>query len=270
MKVGALGTWRPRIFSSSNGRAEVMGIKNQEHICRELHQTWHKLALQVLGSNERLAYRVTGITSAVRGEGKTTNSLGLVTARANETEEKVLLVECDLYSPSIASHLGLSPKPGLSEYVAGEGSIVIEKKEGEGRSRRKTSTRYHKPAIQNTNLTNLDVIVAGGDSSQDQGWNVWNEQIPSRLRKMLPDVLEDLKQEYPYIVLDMPPILTNPYAREMVSALDKVFVTSKADVTELEDLSRVAQELGDKKPSGVILIGSNSRLPSWLARVLPE
>jgi succinoglycan biosynthesis transport protein ExoP len=57
------------------------------------------------------------VVSALPGEGKSTVSLGLATALAREPGHRILLVESDLRRPGIAHQLGLSPHPGLGEWL---------------------------------------------------------------------------------------------------------------------------------------------------------
>lgn len=59
------------------------------------------------------AKRVIGITSSVKGEGKSITSINLANAIA-ETGKRVLLVECDLRLPTMAKRLNLKSEPGLS------------------------------------------------------------------------------------------------------------------------------------------------------------
>ena len=64
------------------------------------------------------AKRVIGITSSVKGEGKSITSINLANAIA-ETGKRVLLVECDLRLPTMAKRLNLKSEPGLSNLLVG-------------------------------------------------------------------------------------------------------------------------------------------------------
>ncbi len=59
------------------------------------------------------------VTSALPSEGKSTISVGLATAMARETGQRILLVEADLRRPSLTSTLGLPPAPGMIEWLNG-------------------------------------------------------------------------------------------------------------------------------------------------------
>jgi Mrp family chromosome partitioning ATPase len=58
-----------------------------------------------------------GLVSAVGGEGKTTLAVMLSLILAEQPEERVLLVDCDLRHRDVESALGLKPASGLSDWL---------------------------------------------------------------------------------------------------------------------------------------------------------
>jgi Mrp family chromosome partitioning ATPase len=64
------------------------------------------------------------LTSALPGEGKSTVSLGLVSALARDPRRRVLLIESDLRRSSLSSTLGVPPAPGLSEWLNGTSESI--------------------------------------------------------------------------------------------------------------------------------------------------
>ena len=62
--------------------------------------------------------RIIGVTSSVRGEGKSTTSVNLAYTIA-QAGKRVLLIDADMRLPSVASKLELPQKPGLSNLLAG-------------------------------------------------------------------------------------------------------------------------------------------------------
>lgn len=59
-----------------------------------------------------------GITSSIRGEGKSTTSINTAYALA-ESGKHVILLECDMRLPVLAKNLGVKPEPGLSNFIVG-------------------------------------------------------------------------------------------------------------------------------------------------------
>jgi len=249
-----------RWTSAFNGRLAkrrngLQKARKQRETLRELRKAWVRLAFYVVGSTEGLEPVVLGITSAVHGEGKTTNCLGLGSTLAKETGTKetgtkVMILECDLGNPGLASALEMEPRPGLVEYLKGGAEI------GE--------------VVRQTRLADLDVVVAGGQEDGDTDWEKLSEPPLRELRRDLPDILAQMRQRYRYILLDMPPVLENAYAKEMVSSTNGTFLTVRVGATPLESMKRVAQELNDETLLGVILAGAASPLPDWVAHLLSE
>ena len=120
---------------------------------------------------------IIGVTSSLRGEGKSTTSMNLAFTLA-EANRKVLLIDADMRLPQAHAILGLRQSPGLSNVLVGEnnGSNLIQPSD-----------------IQQ----DLHVITAGDISPNP------TELLGSR---RLVGMLESLKSRYDYIVIDLPPV----------------------------------------------------------------
>lgn len=66
--------------------------------------------------------RFCAITSAGRQEGRSTLAVNLAITAARESGGPVLLIDADTESPSLHNPFGLTPGPGLSEVLSGDGS----------------------------------------------------------------------------------------------------------------------------------------------------
>lgn len=74
-----------------------------------------KLQFSFAGNRE---CRVIGVSSALAGEGKSLTSVNLAYS-LSQLDKKVLLVDCDMRRPSLATKLNISKFPGLSNYLTG-------------------------------------------------------------------------------------------------------------------------------------------------------
>lgn len=121
--------------------------------------------------------KIIGITSALRGEGKSTTAINIAYTIA-ETEKKVLLMEADMRIPVMAKLLKLENKPGLSHVLAGVNQLA-------------------ESVMPSGIQENLNVLSAG--------------EIPPNPSELLSSekmkrILAALSEEYDYIIIDMPPI----------------------------------------------------------------
>ena len=68
---------------------------------------------------------IIGVTSSMRGEGKSTTSVNLSYVLA-ETGSKVLLIDGDLRIPSVAKKMDLENSIGLTDLLMGKGASITE------------------------------------------------------------------------------------------------------------------------------------------------
>ena len=113
-KKGSMGSSSPLIVK----RARILNDKSSFHV---------KEAYKALRTNIVFAVPHDGskriiVTSALAGEGKSTNCLNIAISFA-QTGAKVLLVDCDLRKPNIANLLNIPSSPGLSNVLANLNTI---------------------------------------------------------------------------------------------------------------------------------------------------
>ena len=159
------------------------------------------------------------VTSAMRGEGKSTVSSNLAAALAG-TGRRVLLLDADLRDPSQHYNYDANASLGLAgmlaDGVAGEQAIVT------------------------TNVPGLYFLPAGdpphnpGELLDTQGFS---------------DLLESLAKQYDYVVVDAPPILPVADARILGSMCDASILILRAGTTR----RRGAREARD----GLLGFGAN-------------
>lgn len=117
------------------------------------------------------------ITSSSQGEGKSMTAINLGIAMANNGS-KVMLVDCDLRLPTIASKIKIDSKPCLTNLLYGMSTA--------------DKVIHHLPS-------GLDIIPAGDIPPNP------SETLGSAQMQKLMNVLSDY---YDYIILDTPPICT--------------------------------------------------------------
>ncbi len=138
-------------------------------------------AFNTLRSNVLFALAPTGgkkllVTSANQAEGKSTTSVNLAAALA-QNGNKVLLIDCDLRKPKLHKFFNVDYTHGLSRFLVGQESL--------------NDTLIH------TDIRNLDLMPAGVIPPNP------SELLGSNRMKVFLDKVEEY---YNYVILDTPPI----------------------------------------------------------------
>jgi capsular exopolysaccharide synthesis family protein len=183
---------------------------------------------------------VMAICSAISGEGRTTVSVGLAVAIAQDfPERRVLLVETDVQRPVLAEDFGLSAVPGLIDCVVSGEPI--------------------QNALRPTFLENLHVLPVGGTTA-----------APGRpLRSSrIAGIFDDLRQFYDLVVIDLPPILVNSDAVLLTDLADGTIAVIRSGVTPMAMVNKALEQMEPAKLRGVVLNGTQSALPGWLQRLI--
>ncbi len=169
----------------------------------------------------RRPMRVVAVTSAGRGEGRTTTAANLALTAAQEGRTAVL-VEADLRRPSIAALLGLAPRAGLADVLEGTaelGQAVVR-------------------------VGGLSVLCAG--AARDPGAALRSPRAPA--------VMEQLRAAYELVVLDAPPALALADGDRVASAADAALLVVRARATPREVVRLAIEALGERC-AGVVLNG---------------
>ena len=182
---------------------------------------------------------IVAITSALPGDGKSTLSLALAIALAQDFPDRnVILIETDVFRASLASDFGVEPVPGLVDCLVARTPPAA--------------------ASRATFLDNLDVMPAG-------------EVIPHSgrpLRSMqMPALLDSLRETYHFIILDAPALLTNSDTLLLTDLADGVLVVARSGVTPVAAVNKVIGQIDGAKLRGVVLNGVRSSTPAWLRRL---
>ena len=167
------------------------------------------------------------ITSPMPGDGKTTVSLNLATVLSENGKVPVLLLEADVYRPTVLMRLGLKPWAGLSE----------------------CSQRGEDPmlAIRRINPLGFYLLPAGG--SVDDKTSILQSTFTSQLVKSLS------ASSFGWVLIDAPP--TTPVAEVLAlnAHTDATLLVARAGKTSREAIEESARNLGRDRIIGIILNG---------------
>ena len=158
--------------------------------------------------------RAVGITSSVQSEGKSSTACNVAYA-LSEAGHKVLLLEADLRRPSVGSKLGVARTPGVTNLLISRGN--------------------YKEAIQQSQLApKLDVLTSGDIPPNP------SELLASNRMQQL---MEQLKQDYDYIIVDLPPVTAVSDALAVSKNLDGVVIVIRAGRSDQHMLAETMRQL---------------------------
>ena len=135
--------------------------------------------LQFSFSDENTSH-VIGVSSALSGEGKSLSSVNLAYT-LSQLNKKVVLIDCDMRRPTLAEKLNIRKTPGLSSLLTGQSNL--------------------KDIIQGCGLKGEEdafYVISAGQNPP----NPVELLSSGRMQK----TLEVLRQEFEYIIIDLPPV----------------------------------------------------------------
>ncbi len=157
---------------------------------------------------------VIGITSSIQSEGKSSTACNTAYA-LSEAGCKVLLLEADLRRPSISSKLNIARVPGITNLLVSRGN--------------------YREAIQQCSLApKLDILTSG-----DIPPNPSELLTSNRMAKLV----EQLKADYDYIVIDLPPVTAVSDALAISRFLDGVVLVVRGGVSDQQMLAEALRQL---------------------------
>lgn len=164
-------------------------------------------------------------TSPYEGEGKTTTSVNIAMALAQQVNTKVIIIDGDLRRPQTHKALDVYPELGVTNYLNFECSL--------------------EDIIARTDTKNLDFISYGAIPPN-----------PSELlaSEMMVDLIEKLENIYDFIIIDTPPVNMVVDVIPLVRLVDGVVLVVKDGVTTYPEIDRAVEALkvNGAKIAGII------------------
>ena len=157
--------------------------------------------------------RVILVTSASPSEGKTTTSINIASTFA-EMGAKTILLDCDLRKPRVHRYLRFNRNNGISNIICGYTTL--------------------EDSIKRNVRSNLDVVTAG---------DIPPNPTELILTKQFAEILNTLRKQYDYIILDTPPIAVVTDATIMSGQSDGVIIVAREEMSTHTLLKIAVSEL---------------------------
>ena len=186
--------------------------KNLEFTATEQYKLLRTNLSFTLPENQDCA--IIGVTSSMRGEGKSTTAVNLSYVLA-ESGKKVLLIDGDLRIPSVAKKMDIESKPGLTDLLMGYETQQF----GAFKSK----------------LLNNWYILPSGDLPPNPSELLGSRRMESTLKL--------LAEKFDYIIIDLPPVNLVSDALAISSFITGMIVVIREDYTEKKELENCFRQL---------------------------
>jgi len=167
------------------------------------------------------------VTSSVPGEGKTYTSINLALSIAQEKDNTVLLVDCDVAKQGVSRALGIEKRDGLVDVLESDhltiGDVMLQ-----------------------TDLPNLRVLSAG---KQDE---YMAELLASQ---RMSDLVNEIATRYDdrVIIIDGPPILVTPQTQIMAGLVGQIVFVIEAGKTSQSLVEDALELIPEEKATGLVM-----------------
>jgi len=166
---------------------------------------------------------IIGVTSSIRGEGKSTTAINLSYVLA-ENGKKVLLVDADLRIPSIAKKMDMNSSPGLTDFLMDYESQQLS-------------------VFKSKLLENWYILPSGNLPPNP------SELLGSR---RMEQIFSILSEKFDYIIVDLPPVNIVSDALAISNIITGMVVVVREEYTSKKDLDACFRQL---KLSNVKILG---------------
>ena len=166
------------------------------------------------------------VTSAVPCEGKSFVASNLAVSIAQNIDEHVLLMDCDIRKATIHSNFGFDETAGLSDYLS-----------------KKTSLSS---LLLKTNVNKL-TILPGGKPPENPAELMSSNQMSKLLRELTSRYTDR------YIIIDSPPPHLTSETSVIARQVDGILLVIKSGSTDRKLVEELIEMMGKDKILGVVL-----------------
>lgn len=178
-----------------------------------ISEAYRRLRINVIYANPDKKYKVVMVTSATKGEGKSTVAANLAVT-FSEAEKSVLIIDLDLRRPTQHKIFGENKEPGLTDSLF--------------------ETVKISDITKTTIAPNVDLITVGKKTPE-----------PASVldSKRLKQFIDKLSERYDHIILDTAPYGIISDSASLLRLVDGIVVVSRFNVTTKRELSFTLQGL---------------------------
>lgn len=187
-------------------------------------ESFRRLRTNILAVGDPNEPRVLLLTSAKRGEGKSTISSNLAVTIA-QSGRSVIVVDCDLRLPTVHKMFDVPNKRGLTSILTGD--VPLEE------------------TIQYSAFPRVQIITSG--------------PLPPNPTELLgspqmAELIEQLKEQFDFVILDTPALLSVADAAVLAPTADQVILVVAQAQTRRGDVQTVRQQLSNVRVKSIEVV----------------
>jgi capsular exopolysaccharide synthesis family protein len=199
-------------------------------------EQYRMAATRLVLSTEGRGSTIIGVTSALKGEGKTTTVVNLGYTLARDLGKRTLLIDCDFRCPVLHRYVNVPARAGLIELLDGQASL-----------------EDCLSAIDEVSCSILSVGGLGGEHNE-----------LSRIQQ-LKAILPNLRMNFDYVIFNTPPVLPSATMGILASLADILVMVIRAGVTPRHVVQQAFAMLGLTNEVQVILNAVEAKsMPSYM------
>jgi len=167
------------------------------------------------------------VTSSIPGEGKTYSSVNLALSIAQEVDNTVLLVDCDVAKQGVSRLLGVDGTKGLSDVLEGDGLTIAD-------------------VLMQTDVPNLRLVSSGKH----------NESMAELLASQcMTSLVDEIASRYSdrIIIFDGPPLLPTPQTQILAGLVGQVVFVVEAGKTPQSLVTEALAMIPEEQATGLLL-----------------
>ena len=218
---------KPRTQSSLAHRQRLLLTEKTPFVTQEAYKA---LRTNVMFSLPGVGCKCVGITSPTPGDGKSTTAANLAISLA-QIGKRVLLVDCDMRLPTVASNFRIAPIPGLSDFLVGQAKI--------------------EDCVRGSEAFGISVMPAG---------NIPPDPTGLLEARQIEHLFSAFRKIYDYVIVDLPPVTSVPDAAILSRYLDGYLLAVREKQTRHRDVVQMLKQLqiADSKLLGFVSIGGET------------
>jgi capsular exopolysaccharide synthesis family protein len=187
-------------------------------------EQYRSLRTRIKRAESGRAIRAIAVTSPNKGDGKSLTAANLALTMAQEFQQRVLLIDCDLRRPSVHTLFGLAAGPGLADVLMSVAELD-----------------HALVALPEHHLTVLPAGVPPSNPAELLG--------SAAMRR----VLDTLRTRFDRILIDVPPVAPLADLHILAPVVDGLLMIVRAGVTPKPAIERALAGLDQSKVLGLVL-----------------